>query len=116
MCVRHTDEPFEGPGELVGRGLVAGQYERHQLVADLTVVERPALLVTGREQEREHVGAPLGFGDRSARGDRAVVVGVDPVEDDLHEPLRLGVRGAQDLEHLPGAALRELEGPAGGVA
>ena len=47
------------PSELARRGLVAGEQHRDQLVAQLDVAQRAALLVAGTKQEREHVVASV---------------------------------------------------------
>ena len=56
-------------GELVeherdrrGRGVVAGEQQRHDLVADLQVGERVAVLVAGVEQQAEDVLPALAAG------------------------------------------------------
>src|SRR5207245_7467584 len=48
---------LEGPRERRGRGLVAGADHRHELVAQLLVGHRPAVLVGGLQQQRENIVA-----------------------------------------------------------
>src|ERR1044072_3147135 len=47
--------PRHRPGARGRRGLVPGPEHRHELVAQLFVAHRAAVVVTGREQQREHV-------------------------------------------------------------
>ena len=65
-------EALERPRQRVGRRLVAGEHEREQLVAQLAVGERLAVLVARLQQQREDVGArPRGrAAPRRARDDR----------------------------------------------
>ena len=64
---RGMREQVEGPGEGGRRRLVSGEQQRHELVAQLPVAHRAAVLEARREQQREHVRA----GHRAAapRGD-----------------------------------------------
>ena len=57
--LRILREQVPGPRERVGRRLVAGEEERHRLVAQLLVGHTPAvaLLVHGQEEHREQVAA-----------------------------------------------------------
>ena len=56
-----------GPGQGVGRGLVAGHEEGHRLVAELAVGHPPAVvLVLGVQEHREQV-APVLAAWRGAR-------------------------------------------------
>jgi len=62
-------QALERPGQPGGGGLVAGREQGHQLVAELDVGHRTAVLVPRREQQRQHVLARLGL---AARGDLGV--------------------------------------------
>ena len=53
--VRSAEELVEGPRERGGRRLVAGEQQRDELVAQLAVGHRLAVLVTGLQQQREDV-------------------------------------------------------------
>ena len=63
-----AQKQVEGPGERRRRGLVAGEQQGHQLVAQLGVAHRLAVLEAGGDEHREdvlaacevRVGAPLG--------------------------------------------------------
>src|SRR5436853_6305297 len=57
-----ADELLEGPGEGGGGGLVAGDQQRHQLVADLLLAHRRTVLVARFEQDREEVDAVAALG------------------------------------------------------
>ena len=70
----------EGQGR--GRGVVAGEHQRHQLVADLAVGEALAGLVADAEQQAEHVHAGSASGSAAPLGDLG--------EDDLVEDLARG--------------------------
>jgi hypothetical protein len=75
-------EEIPGPGERVRRRLVAGEEERHHLVAELGVAHRRAvgLVRVGREEEhRQQVAAGGGVGGAAALGDHAVDDRVEPV-------------------------------------
>ena len=50
-------QALPGPGERVGGGLVPGEHEREQLVAQLVVGERLAVLGARLQQQREDVAA-----------------------------------------------------------
>ena len=50
-------QPLERPGERGGGRLVAGDEQRHQLVAQLVVAQRRAVRVAGGQQQREDVVA-----------------------------------------------------------
>ena len=81
-------EPLGGPGERGRRRLVAGDEQRHQLVADLRVGERLALLRPRGEQEREDVLARLCTAIRDLL-EQELVDGAQPrlVEAELLDPL-----------------------------
>ena len=55
-----AQQQVEGPREAGGRGLVPREQERHQLVADLRVVHRAAVLEARGHQHREDVLARVG--------------------------------------------------------
>ena len=88
-------------GELVeherdrrGGGVVAGEQERHDLVADLHVAERVAVLVVGVEQQAEDVRPALARG--AAAGDLGVDQRVELARRLLHaRPGRAAVRAAR---------------------
>src|SRR3954468_11377833 len=63
------DEPLHGPGQRVGRGLVTRDQEGHQLVAQLGVAHRAAVLVAPLEQQAEDVVALLEVGRPPPGGD-----------------------------------------------
>ncbi len=71
--LRLAQQPLERPRQRGGRRLVAGDEEGEQLVADLLLAHRRAVLVAGRQQHREHVVAVLAV--RAPLGDQC--------EDDL---------------------------------
>ena len=52
-----VEQQIEGPGQSGGGGLVAGQKQRHELVADLAVAEALAVLVLGQQERGEDVVA-----------------------------------------------------------
>src|SRR5262249_51193232 len=62
----------EGPGETGGRGLVAGDEQSDQLVAQLAVGHRVAVLVAREEQHRADVLAILEVGGVAAGRDLLV--------------------------------------------
>ncbi len=68
--LRVADQALPGPGERVGRRLVAGEDEGEELVAEFFVVHRLALLGPRLQQQREDVAA-LRRG-RVARGGAAI--------------------------------------------
>ena len=86
---RVVQHQVEGPGQPGGRRLVPGQQQGEQLVADLAVGERHAVLVAGQQQPGEHVVALLEVGRGAAAGD----LGVDDLVD-----------GALARLELPGGA------------
>ena len=103
-------------GEGRGRGVVAGEHQGHQLVADLLVGEPLPRLVPHPEQEAEHV-QPAGVGALPAMGDL--------VEDDLVEhrprgehlaPGRAGAAQEAQREVDPVELERALEVLGGGGA
>ena len=59
-------EPLDRPGERGRGGLMAGHQQGHQLVAQLLVAHRLAVLVAGLDQQREDV-LPLGHAGSSRR-------------------------------------------------
>ena len=68
--VRVAGEPLERPRQRGRRRLVAGDQQRHELVAQLGVGHRRAVvLVAGAEQHREHVVALGDVGRRAAARD-----------------------------------------------
>ena len=95
--VRAARQLVHHEGEGRGRGVVAGEHQGHQLVADLPVGEALARLVADAEQQAEHV-EPAGVGLCAALGDLG--------EDDL-------------VEHLPArraSCARASRGRAGSAA
>ncbi len=100
---RGAQEPLEGPRHGVGGRLVAGEDERHELVAQLMVGERLALLVAGGEQHREHVAAPVAVSGRPALADDRVHLAVDHPHHRGEHPLGLEMaRVAQLHEQVQG--------------
>ena len=116
--VGRADEALEGPGELGGGGLVAGDEQRHQLVPQLLVGHRRAVLVAGEEHHREHVVAALGVATLvDQRLDLLVGLGADPEEAADHrvQPAEALHRGDQadrahrELEHVGEQAAKRVE-------
>ena len=64
-----ADQPLDRPGERRRRRLVAGDQQGEQLVVDLGVAHRRAVLVAGGDQQREDVVALLEVGGAAALGD-----------------------------------------------
>ena len=69
---RRAHRALDGPGERRRRRLVSGHQQRHQLVAQLLVGHRAAVLVAGLQQQREHVVALLEVGCAAALTDLLV--------------------------------------------
>ena len=93
---RGAQQPLHRPGERRRGRLVAGAEHRDQLVAQLFVAHRAAVVVAGREQQREHVVAPL-------------LAGLDlgaPQRDLLVDELVERLAGAQEAR--PGAPAAEV--------
>ena len=86
----------ERPRQRRRRGLVAADQQRHQVVAQLVVVERGAVVVAGVDQERQDVGrgAALVGGQRAAARDLVEEDGVDGADaiGDFCSGRREGVR------------------------
>ena len=66
---RVAQQQVEAPGERGRCRLVAGEQQGHQLVAQLAVLHRPAVLESRRDQGREDVVALLQIGIRPPLGD-----------------------------------------------
>ena len=62
MGGRVADEPLPRPGQRVGGRLVAREDEREQLVAELAVGQRLAVLGARLQQQREDVAALVEVG------------------------------------------------------
>ncbi len=90
-----AEQALEGPGQRVGRGLVAGEHERQQLVAELLVGEALALLGLRIEQQGEDVGAAFG----PAPG----------LDHRVHVAVEVGERGLGHAHGLVLARVHELE-------
>ena len=89
------------PGERVGGRLVAGEHQRHQLVAQLAVGQRLAVLVARLEQQREDVVALAArSGARGARGSPRTSGGRAIAEPALHQPARLLAAEVAELGEL----------------
>ena len=84
--VRVAQEEVERPRQSGGRGLVAGEQQRHQLVADLGVGDRLAVLEPRRDEHREDVLARI----RAALGDLAIQHPVDLPPALVEAPERVG--------------------------
>ena len=69
---RVADQALQGPAQRRRRRLVAGQQQGHQLVAQLEVGQRLAVLVAGLQQHREDVvvAARVGLGAAGVRSPR----------------------------------------------
>ena len=70
-------EALDRPGQRGRRRLVAGDEQRHELVAQLDVGHRLAVLVAGEQQHREDVVALGQVGRRAALGDQGVELAID---------------------------------------
>ena len=131
QLVRVADQPLDRPGERRRRRLVAGDQQGEELVVDLGVAHRRAVLVAGGDQQREDVvallevvgGAPVGdladdqLGDAvdaaAERRDEADPVGAD--RQHRHQHPRVGEQveeGAQRLAQFaqPRAAVDAEDG------
>jgi hypothetical protein len=93
-------EALDRPGQR-GRGrLVAGRQQGHELVAQLGVGHRLALLVAGEQQHREHVVALGQVGRRAALRDQRVELAVDGAQvAPAHDPAHDRVLEAQHRDH-----------------
>ena len=65
-------QQVEGPGQTGRRGLVSGEQQGHQLVAQLAILHRRAILEPGREQHREDVVALGEIGAAAVLGDLGI--------------------------------------------
>ena len=88
-----ADQALHRPGERGRGGLVAGDQQGQQLVADLGVAHRAAVLVAGGDQHREDVVALGEVLGQAALGDLGVDQLVDPLDaaaegGDVADPLR----------------------------
>jgi hypothetical protein len=107
-----ADEPLDRPRERGRRGLVAGQQQRHQLVAQRSAVERAALLVAGPEQQRQHVVARRGVGVGAALCDLRVDKLVHPVPPARqHAPRRQRAEVAGEGRHHQQRAPADVQQP-----
>ena len=120
---RVANDPLERPGQRGRRRLVAGHEQRHQLVAQFALRHRRSVLVTGSEQHREDVVAPLEVGCRAAPRDLLVECLVHPADHPgeagparAGQPLGAEQRGDQEvapargeLEHRADAPRHALE-------
>ena len=98
--VGDAHEPLPGPGERVGGRLVAGEHEREQLVAQLLVGQRLAVLGRRLEQQREDVAALAEVGGGAALGDHRVGRPVEERQRELGRPDRLVAADVQQLAEL----------------
>ena len=106
-------QPLEGPRQRRGGGLVTGHQQRHQLVAQLLVRHRAAVLVPGQEQQRQDVVALLEPRVAAAGADQIDQLAVHRLEraaEARHVAQALGTERRHE-EHLGRA-----RGPVEGVA
>ncbi len=80
---RVSADPFDGPRQRRGRGLVSGGEQGEQLVGDLAVGHRAAVLVAGLQHQREHVVAFVEVPALFGLGDEPLDDGVELVPHDL---------------------------------
>jgi len=95
--LRESGEALEGPRDGVGGGLVAGQQQRYQLVADLAVRERCAVLGAGLEEQCQDVVAGPGVAGVAPFVDHREYAPIDPAQEQLQQPHRILPAGVHQL-------------------
>ena len=79
QCGRSAQQPLERPADRGGRRLVTGQQDRDQLVSELAVGQRVAIVVTRGQQHAEDVAARVMIGTPPATLDLLIKQGVDVI-------------------------------------
>ena len=99
-----ADQALPGPGERVGGRLVAGENQGQELVAQLVVAQRLAVLGPRLQQQREDVAPLAEVPDARRRGDHRVGGPVEELEPDPGQarPPRRG-RGSSARRSAPPA-------------
>ena len=109
QAVQHAgraDRALDGPGQRGRRGLVPGDEQRHQLVAQLLVGHLAAVLVAGLEQQREDVVAFLEVGRAAALADLGVDQLVGGPADALEDVRAVDAVRAEHRHHRQAARVR----------
>jgi hypothetical protein len=94
--LRMPNETLDRPRERGGGRLVAGDQQRHELVAQFLVAHRPAILVAGLEEQREDVLALVQSGVVPAFRDLLIYESVDRATRSLEEREPFDASRAED--------------------
>ena len=95
----------ERPAQRRGGRLVPGDEQRHELIAQLAVRQRPAVFISRSQQQRQDVIPVAEVGRLPAAGDLREQLTVDfgelaPEPGEPHQPI-----GAEETEHQPAAGI-----------
>ena len=113
---RSAQQTLERPCQRVRGRLVPGQDQAHQLVAQLVVGQRSALVIAGIQKQREHVVPVFSGALGAARADHAVDVAVGEGQDGLEDPARLHPADVLQLDQLVEGLCRGEQHPADRLA
>ena len=114
--MRGAQQPLERPRERVGGRLVAREHECQELVAELLIGHRRAVLVARREQQRENIRAALDVARAAARGDHRIEMAVEPANQLFDRTGGFGAADGQQFDDLREGLRGEVHDPADRVA